>query len=381
MKRWMKYAIAAVIVAIIAAFFYNKIYVVKSTFKTIEPIRGDLHVSIRGIGNVDAKNIYTITAQSGGKIEDIFADEGEWVKKGDLLLTIDAVDLPMLLDEAKISLNKAKYEAKASKSNLVSLEAQKNLLQATYNRYEKLIEQKFATQAEYDKAKSDLENINAQINASKAQIASAESEEMRLQKSIEATQTKLDRLKIYSPIDGYVITKEAEKTQYVLPSTPIFKIVDPKTLWIKTNIDERVADQVKLMQKASITLRSKPNEKLNGTVSRIVAASNLVTLEREIAVSFESIPTPFYINEQAEVNIDVAEYIDVLKVPLNLVVTYKGEKGVWVAEGENAYFKPLCISAQSDEYAAVSSGIDANTQLLIYTSSNKPLSNGMKIFK
>ena len=377
----MKYTIAAVIIVIIAAIFYNKVYIVKSTFKTIEPIRGDLHVSIRGIGNVDAKDIYNITAQSGGKIEDIYFDEGERVKKGDLLLTIDAVELPMLLDEAKISLESAKYEAKSAKGDLESLEAQKSLVQATYNRYEKLIAQKFATQAEYDKAKSDLQNINARIEASKAQIASARSQERRVQKSIEAIEAKLERLNIYSPIDGYVITKEAQKSQYVLPSTTVFKIVDPKTLWIKANIDERVADKVKLMQKASISLRSRPDEKLPGIVSRIVATSNLVTLEREIAVSFETIPTPFYINEQAEVNVEVQEYKDVLKVPLNLIVKYKGEKGVWVAKDEEAYFKPISVLAQSYEYAAISSGVDANTQLLIYTNSNKPLSNGMKIFR
>ena len=381
MKRWIKYAIAAVIIAIIAAIFYNKIYVVKSTFKTIKPTIGDLHVGVRGIGNVDAKNIYTITAQSGGKIESIFVDEGEWVKKGDTLLTIDAVDAPMLLDEAKLLLNKAKNEAKASKNNLESLQAQKSLIQATFNRYEKLIEQKFATGAEYDKAKSDLQNINAQIEASKAQIASAASEEKRVQKSIEAIEAKLDRLKIYSPVDGYVITKEAEQSQYVLPSTAIFKIVDANTLWVKTNIDERLANQIKLNQKASITLRSKPNETLLGSVDRIVASSNLVTLEREIAVKFDEIPKPFYINEQAEVNIEVADYKNVLKIPLNLLVTNNGKKGVWVARGENAYFESISISAQNDEEVAVSSGIDENTELLIYKPNNKPLSDGMKIFR
>ncbi|OHE02689.1 MAG: efflux transporter periplasmic adaptor subunit, partial [Sulfurimonas sp. RIFCSPLOWO2_12_FULL_34_6] len=294
---------------------------------------------------------------------------------------IDAVDAPMLLDEAKLLLNKAKNEAKASKNNLESLQAQKSLIQATFNRYEKLIEQKFATGAEYDKAKSDLQNINAQIEASKAQIASAASEEKRVQKSIEAIEAKLDRLKIYSPVDGYVITKEAEQSQYVLPSTAIFKIVDANTLWVKTNIDERLANQIKLNQKASITLRSKPNEKLLGSVDRIVASSNLVTLEREIAVKFDEIPKPFYINEQAEVNIEVADYKNVLKIPLNLLVTNNGKKGVWVARGENAYFESISISAQNDEEVAVSSGIDENTELLIYKPNNKPLSDGMKIFR
>lgn len=381
MNKWVKYTIIAILIAMGAAIFYNKVYVVKSTFATTKPTNGDLLITIRGIGNVDAKNIYNITAQSGGKIQNIYFDEGVWVKKGELLLSIDPVELPMLHDEAKLALQKAEHEVIAAKSTLESLEAQKVLLLATYERYKKLMEQKFATQAEYDKAKSDLQNINAQINASNAQIASASSEKSRLKKSIEAIATKIQRLKIYSPIDGYIVSKEAEAAQYVLPSTTIFKIVDPKTLWVKTNIDERVADKVELMQKATIELRSQPNAKLSGKVERIVAMSNLVTLEREIAIGFDKTLTQFYINEQAEVNINVAKYENVLKVPLGLVVTNNGKEGVWVAVEDNAYFKPVSILAKSDEEAAISSGINKDTELLIYNANNKPLSDGMKIYR
>lgn len=381
MKNWIKYTIIATFITIGGALFYNKVYVVKSTFDTTKPVLGNLHVTIRGIGNVDAKNIYAITAQTGGKIENIFFDEGAWVKKGDLLLSIDPVDMPMLLGEAKLSLKKSSHEAASAKDNKESLEAQKVLLQATYDRYKKLLEQKFVSRAEYDKAKSDLDNINAQINSSKSKIASAASEELRVQKSIEAIGAKLERLKIYSPIDGYVIAKEAEKNQYVLPSAPIFKIVDPKTLWVKANIDERLANQVKVMQKATIKLRSKPNEKIIGTLQRVVAMSNAVTLEREVNIGFDVTPEQFYINEQAEVNIEVAQHENVLKIPLKLLVAKEGKKGVWVAEGNNAFFKPVTVLAQNDEEAAISSGIDANTELLLYKPSNKPLSDGMKIFR
>lgn len=381
MNKWIKYALIVILITIGAALFYNKVYVVKSTFATTKPTVGDLHVTVRGIGNVDAKNIYTITAQSGGKIQNIYFDEGMWVKKGSLLLSIDPVELPMLLDEAKLALQKSRHEADAAKSSLDSLEAQKALLQTTYERYKKLMEQKFATQAEYDKAESDLQNINAQINASKAQIASATSEESRLKKSIEAIDEKIKRLNVYSPTDGYIIAKEAEAAQYVSPSTPVFKIVDPKTLWVKTNIDERVADRIKLGQKASIKLRSKPDSELSGTVERIVAMSNLVTLEREIAIGFDTVQTSFYINEQAEVKIEVAKYENALKIPARLVVTKEKKKGVWVAKGDNAYFQEISILAQNDEEVAISSGINEESELLLYNGGNKPLSDGMKIFR
>lgn len=381
MKSWMKYTLIAAIAIAGGTLFYKKVYVVKSTFEMTQPTKGDLQVSIRGIGNVDAKNIYAITAQSGGRIEEIYFDEGMSVKKGDLLLSIDAVELPSLIGEAKASLKKASHEASSAKENIESFEAQKVLFEATHERYKKLLEQKFVSQAEYDKAKSDLNNIKAQINAQKAKIASAASEEQRVQKNIEALQTKLERLKVYAPVDGYVISKEAEKASYVLPSSVIFKIVDPTTLWVRANIDERVAQSVKVGQNASIKLRSKPNEKIKGTLQRVVAMSNAVTLEREVNIGFDVTPETFYINEQAEVAIQIATHKDVLKVPLKLLAKHEGKKGLWVAEGEKAYFKEVSILAQSDEEAAIGSGIEMGAELLVPKINNKPLSDGMKIFR
>lgn len=380
MNRWLKYGLTTLFITIGGAIFYNKVYVVKSTFETAKPTKGDLHVAIKGIGNVDAKDIYTITAQTGGKIENIYFDEGMWVKKGDLLLSIDTVDLPMQLDEIKLSLKKASHEADALNSNLSSLEAQKTLIEATHNRYAKLLEQKFISQAEYDKAKSDLKNIEAQMHAAKSQIASANSEQLRLKKSIEAMQEKIERLKVYAPADGYIISKEAEKATYVLPSAAIFKIVDPATLWVRANIDERVASKVQVGQKATIKLRSKPNEKIEATLQRVVAISNAVTLEREVNIGFDKIPKTFFINEQAEVSISVAKYSNVLKVPLKVITKHEGKRGVWVAEQSRAYFKEISIEAQSDEEAAVASGINEESLLLIPQIDKKPLSEGMKIF-
>ena len=381
MKNYLKYIIAGLIITLGGAIFYNKVYVVKSTFQTTKPTVGELHVSIRGIGNVDARNIYNITAQSGGKINEIFFDEGDEVKKGDLLLSIDSVDMPLLVEEAKASLAKAGHEVKSAKESKEALEAQRVLLESTHARYKKLLEQKFLSQAEYDKAKSDLDNIDAQIASSKAKIASAASEELRLKKSIEALGEKLQRFKVFSPIDGYIISKDEELASYVLPSSTIFKIVDPKTLWVRANVDERVAGELKVGQSATIKLRSKPNENIPATLQRVVAMSNAVTLEREINVGFDVTPKEFYINEQAEVSVEVATYKDAIKIPARLLRTYKEQRGVWVAEGENAFFKPLEILAQSDEEVAVKSGINADTLLLELEANKKPLSDGMKIFR
>ncbi len=379
MKPWTKYLIALLLFILGGTLFYFKVYIPKSTFKTVSPSKGKLEIHVFGIGNVSAKSIYPVGAQSGGKILTILTDEGEWVKKGDLIATIDPVDLPLQLEETKAATNKAQYESAAIKKEMQSLEAQRLLALITYERYEKLYEQGYAAQVEYDKAKSDLKSITAQVAATQARIYSSKAEIIRTEKSAEALKERLSRLSIYAPIDGYVISKDAEVAQNVLPSQPIVQIVDPKTVWIKAHVDERISGNIEIGQAVSITLRSRSKEALKGRVARISAVSDAVTQEREINILFNELPIPFYINEQAEVLITTQSITKILKVPLSLLRQENDESGVWIMKEDRAHFLPLTITARGENYAGITSGLDEHTKLIVPESHKKPLLEGMRI--
>lgn len=378
MKPYMKYLIAVMSVAIIVGVFYIKVYIPKSTYETIEPTVGDLQVTVQGIGNVSALNIYSITAQTGGKILKLLVDDGDWVKKGDLLVVMDGVDLPQQLDVAKANLTKTSYDITASENELQNLKAQKELLQITYSRYAKLKEQGFASQSEYDKADAELKSVNANIAVAASRINSAKAALVVAEKNRDVIKTKIDRLKVLSPIDGYVISKSAEVAQNVLPSTPILTIVDPKTLWVETKIDERISSQIKIAQSATIILRSQPQKLYKGSVKRILSMSDAVTLEREVDVAFETLPTPFYINEQAQVHIVVQNLSGVVKIPTKVVVQKDGKLGVWLVENGRAKFQVIEKIAQNDTEIAISN-IDKASHIIVPNTKKKPLSDGAKV--
>jgi len=378
MQKSLKYTIAALLLVAGGTLFYKKVYIPKTTYETVKPTIGDLHVEVFGIGNVGAKNVYSITAQTGGKILSLNTDEGEWVKKDDLLVTLDSVDIPQLLEEAKIGVKKARSEYLATQKELESLFAQKQLVKITYARYAKLKKQSFASKAEYDKAKADLDVIDAQIAATKAHIASAKMEIERAQKGVDALLEKLSRYKVYAPVDGYVISRSVEVAQNVLPSQTIFQIVDPKSVWIKAYIDEKISGSVKVGQKATIHLRSQYEKVFAGTVERIVAQSDAVTQEREVDVSFDKLPIPFYINEQAEVNIASKNYKDTVKIPTKALSYYKEKSGVWVEADRKAHFIPLEIIARGHKEVAVS-GLSKETTILLESPQKKTLSEGARI--
>ena len=160
MNKRIKYIIIAILVIVGIVLFYKNVYIVKTTYKTLSPKVANLDIKVFGIGNVSAKDIYSITAQTGGKIISILTDEGQWVKKGDLLITIDPVDIPELVEEMLISVEKTKSELKALIKESESLNTQKELALITYKRYEKLVKQSFVSRSEFDKAKTDLNAAN-----------------------------------------------------------------------------------------------------------------------------------------------------------------------------------------------------------------------------
>ncbi len=378
MNTLLKYLLAAVVVVLLGGLFYKNVYIPKTTYSTVSPTKGKIDVEVRGIGNVGAEDIYTITSQSGGKILNILTDEGKWVKKGDLLIEMDGVDLPDQLEIAKASYKRAEYELQASKNELSNQLAQKELIQKTYDRYKKLHEKGFVSQAEYDKALADLQSINAMILVSQSHIDSAKAQLSLSQKSINAIKTKLQYLKVYAPVDGYVISKTAQVAQNVLPTTPILKIVDPKTLWAETMIDERVSSNVKVGQSATIKLSSHKDETYEGIVKKISPVIDAVTLEREIDVAFVKIPIPFYIDEQVEVNVATQTHNNVLKLPLKAIDQQNGQIGVWIVKDMHVYFQFVDKIAQSDDEIAISN-LDENMKIVIPDPKKKPLKEGMKI--
>ncbi|WP_297484434.1 efflux RND transporter periplasmic adaptor subunit [Sulfurimonas sp.] len=378
MKNSIKYALIALALLIGGAIFYNKVYIPKSTYATLSPKEEDMKLQTFGIGNVGAKEIYNITALTASKIKALHTDEGEWVKKGQLLVEMDAVDLPELVAEAKISVKKAKMEVTASRKDLDALYAQRNLALVTYDRYKKLKIQSFASQSEYDKAKADLDAIKAQIAATKAHINSALQEVKRSQTSVKALEVKLSRYKIYAPVDGYVITKEAEVAQSVVPTQSIFKIVNPQDVWIRTYIDERISGNIKVGQHAHITLRSQAGKKFAGVVKRIVAESDAVTQEREVDVAFEKLPIPFYINEQAEVLINTKTLQNVVTVPTKVIVHKDGKSGVWIAQNSKAHFQKVKVLGISGKIVAVKN-LATNAVILVPATNKKPLHEGARV--
>jgi multidrug efflux pump subunit AcrA (membrane-fusion protein) len=150
-------------------------------------------------------------------------------------------------------------------------------------------------------------------------------------------------------------------------------------VWIKAFVDEQISGSVRVSQDATITLRSQSNKTFKGKVERISAKSDAVTQEREMHISFDTLPTPFYMNEQAQVSITTDVLNGLFIIDAVLVVQNSGKTGVWISKDSTAHFVELSIVARSNKLVGVKSGVDESTKILVPNLNKKTLSEGMKI--
>ncbi len=372
-----KYIVGAVVAGVIGFGVYSKVYVPKHTFKTVNSIQDNMSIKINGIGEVSSKESYKIGSIYGGKVLKFTINEGEFINKGDLIALIDSVDLKDKIAELDATIKKIQSDINSlkidTKSAIASYEYQNEILKKN----KKLYKKGAISGLDFKKYQTNETTSKLKIKSLDAKINSLNSQKMQLKASLNGLKEKLSRYIITSPISGYVVKKYISNYAIINPNQTILEIIDPKDVWIATHIDTRISGDVKVGDTATITLRSS-SKKYRGKVVNIKPINNNVTYEREVDVAFDNLPIPFYIQEQASIEIDIKTLNNIIKVPSKALTIYKQKEGVWIVLDGKVTFKPLKILAYGDDSIATKD-ISSSDKLVIPDAKKKSLTDGMKI--
>ena len=201
--------------------------------------------TVTATGTIEPVETVEVGTQVSGKVEKIYVDFNDVVKKGQLLAELD-----------KLTLNQNVSRAKAS---LTSAESQLNYSKLTYDRTKQLYEANAATLAAYQEAQNSY--TQAQMSKKNAQAA------------YDQALVDLSYAEIYSPIDGVVLDRAVEVGQTVAASfsTPtLFTIAKDLTkMQVEAAVDEADIGQVKIGQRVDFTVDAYTYETFEGTVNQI----------------------------------------------------------------------------------------------------------------
>jgi multidrug efflux system membrane fusion protein len=172
-------------------------------------------------GRLEAVDLVEVRARVGGYLQSVHFDEGQIVEKNDLLFIIDPrpfeaelAAAQAKLQQAESQLNQAKAMTEVARANLLQSEAQLNLADVRYKRTQRLVERNASSQDELDdreaeflKAKADIEGVRASLNSAEAAIATAQAEIEVAKAGVETAELNLQYTRIRAPITGRISRK------------------------------------------------------------------------------------------------------------------------------------------------------------------------------
>ncbi len=316
---------------------------------------GAVATRVIGPGTMQARVPVTLSSRLNATVTQVKVDIGDTVRQGQLLVTLDDRDL-----NARRGIVSGQQEAllqntEGARAGLARAQADIELARSKQRRDAELLAKRFVSQAVLDASNAALQSAEAGINAARATLAAREADARTLSQEAKFADAVLSFTRIVAPVDAIVVQRLAEVGSTVIPGMPILKLVDPKTLWIATRVDESAVGRVQVGQTASIKLRS--GEVMTGKVARIARQSDAATRELDVHVTFDVVPKRFAIDQEAEVTIAIGEDHGIV-VPLAALTRDKtGRQGVLVVEDERTRFQAIDTESADAKQVLVKKGL------------------------
>ena len=323
--------------------------------------RAEIQGRVHGPGTVQSRVPVTVSAKITGILEKLYADQGDRVRKGQILAELDSVELKAREAASHAAKNRVLRDLARAQADLVRAKANLVLAQSNYQRDLEVFKPGYISPAAFDTTKSALGVAESEVAANEAIIKSMQAAIDQADSETRAAKALFGYTRIAAPMDGVITVRKAEAGSTVSPGTPIFQMVNDQ-IWAASWIDQGKIAQLREGQKATIKLRS--GRVFRGEVVRLNKEADTVTRELEVDVKFETLPNPLVIGEETEVDIDTGGQTGPA-IPLSAVVERNGTKGAMVVSNGLATFRPIVQGLQDGQRVAVPEGLKEGDMVIL----------------
>lgn len=314
-----------------------------------------LSPALYGIGTVEARYTYKIGPTFPGRVQRLDVHVGDRVKAGQILGKMDPVDL----DERILAQDAAMKRAKAQVKEAQVREAYART-QAV--RYEALLKARVTSEETVATKRQELWVSEASLTAAREELSRAGAE----RRALEAQRINLH---LTAPVDGLVVSRDADPGTTVVAGQVVVELIDPGTLWVNVRFDQIRARGLSAGLPARITLRSQTGEPQAGRVLRVEPLADVVTEEILAKVIFDQLPDPLPpVGELTEVTVELPALPSGPAIPNAAVQRMEGQVGVWQVTSDDLHFTPVRLG-NSDLNGAVliREGLDAGDRVVAYS--------------
>ena len=234
-------------------------------------------------------DIVSVTAQVTGPVVDVEVQNGDHVKRGDVLFRIDPAPFQVALEQAQAQLAAARLQttqlrtqAAGTGADITGAQANLAIKQNALNRQSTLLKQGFTTRADYEDALNEVRTAETQLADARARAANASAaiapgeqpSVAQAQAAVDKARLDLERTVVRAPMSGEVAN--ADRLQIgtqIISGVGAVSLVHSTSAWVEANFKEKQLDEMRPGQPVTVKIDAYPGVSFKGHVDSIGAGT------------------------------------------------------------------------------------------------------------
>ncbi len=286
------------------------------------PVRGDIYAVYSGTAPIEAFAEADVIAKVAGEVREILVEEGDDVRKGQVLARLDGDRLRLELNQSEANLRK---------------------LQRDYERNLDLKDKNLISSGDFDKIRYEMEALEASYNLAKLE---------------------LDYTQIRAPIDGVVSNRYVRIGNTVSVNDPIFEVTSLDPLVAYLHVPEREYRNIHQGQVVGIDIDALAGQRIVAAVTRVSPIVDPDTGTFKITIEISDEQRRIKPGMFGRINIVYDQHVNVLQVPRSAILEESGETSVFVVEDDKAIRRQVVTGYSNAGMIEVVEGLADGDQVI-----------------
>jgi membrane fusion protein, multidrug efflux system len=327
--------------------------------------RKDVPIDLQAIGTVEASSSISVKSQINGELTKVFFREGDFVKKGDPLFSIDARTYEAQLNQSLANLAKDEATLAQMEANLAKDIAQQKYAISQADRYDSLLKKQLISKEQAEQMNAAADVSSAAVRADQAAIQSARATVEATKAVVANIRVQLSYASICSPLDGQTGNLPIKQGNIISTNTELATIKQVEPIFISFSVPENQLRLVKRGQPVHITPNTGSLPPEPGKLFFINNAVDSTTGTIRVMASFPNRDHKLLPGEYVQVVLRLGTQTKALIIPSQAVQS--GQEGPFVfvvKPDQTAESRPVRPGRSLDGQVVIEKGIEAGEEVV-----------------